>query len=189
MFDVWRLTITPPSVKTPGRLITSERPNVTAVGTRVTWPRIAPKRRTCATTAKSPDMWLRTARSRSGMAKACVTQGTEVVPPAVMQSGGKAPTRTRRSPPELRMISVHSARAWNMGGASAPNGLSTVSPVSTPTSRRSTTILRVRLPWTRRMGSEAGHRPTPLWAVTLSRGGCRTLGPSTSADGLEKSRS
>ena len=189
MFDVCRLMITPPIVsKTPGRLITSERPNATVVGTRGTWPRIAPRRRTCATIASDPGTWLRIAQSRSETVKASVTHGTGFVLQAVMQNGGKAPTKIRRSP-EPPMRSAHSARAWNMGGVSAPSERSTVSPASMPTSRRSTTTLLVRSPWTRRAGSEGGHRPTPLWAVTLSRGGCRTLGPSTSADGLEKSRS
>ena len=191
MFDVWRLMITPPIVEQkPGRLITSERPNATVVGTRGTWPRIAPRRKTCATIASDPGTWLRTAQSRSETVRASVMHATEVGPQAVMQNGGKAPTKTRRSPPGGPLMrSAHSARAWNMGGVSAPSERSTVSPASTPTNLRSTTILLVSSLWTRRTGSEGGHRPTPLWAVTLSRGGCRTLGPSTSADGLEKSRS
>ena len=190
-FDVWRLMITRHIVKqTPGRLTISGKPNATVVETRGTWRRIAPRRRTCATIASDPGTWLRTAQSRSETVRASVTHATGVVPRAMMQNGGKAPTKIRRSPPGgPPMRSAHSARSWTMGGVNAPSDWSTASPASVRKSRRSTTIPLVSSPWTRRTGSEGGHRPTPLWAVTLSRGGCRTLGPSISADGLEKSKS
>ena len=174
-FDVWRLMITPHIVKQPpGRLTTSGRPNASVVETRGTWPRIAPRRRTCATIASGLGTWLKTARSRSKMVRVSAMHVTGLVPRVNTGSGEKPPTRTRRTPtrsPTSPTRSAGSARRPTMGGVSAPNGWSTALPASTRESRRSTTIPLVNSPLTRGTRSEGGHRPTPLWAVTVSWGG------------------